>query len=126
MRPRKTVLLHCVDDQRCSEIKFLLTTQGFNVSTRVSSPGRFAPQCALVQDDISLGSEQFAEFVDKEIPDCRILVMCQMARRKKGTYPATARRISDRLPAIELLDWVRLATQRKRGPKLRREVLNAS
>jgi hypothetical protein len=114
VRPKKTILLHCSDEVRCSLIRFVLQNAGYNVMACVSGLPPL-PDVALFIDDAMLGTEDLAHHVHPEVP---LLVLLRKDRRGVN-YPARAFLIPHPIDNAELLERIKLAVQRKSGPKKR-------
>lgn len=119
MKPKKIVLLVCSNDNRRSELSFLLTLKGYRVIGGIS---KFppVPNLALFVDGPE--SESVAQVVDELHWDLPLLVMIREPRRYVCRYPARAFFVAEKVTAAELIERVKVLGTRKRGPKKARPV----
>lgn len=115
MRPKRVILLYCASDDRRHELTFILETKGYRVVTE-----GFADLAIIVDSKHGAGAAVWWSEEMAADASCRcnaILVMLNHTRRTWCRYPANSMMVADSLPMAKVLDWVRLMTIRKRGPR---------
>lgn len=111
MKPAKRIFIRCADEKRCSVLAFVLGTRGYTV---LSNP-YLLPDVALFVDDRRSYPCETAFALPKDLP---LLVMITPERRcYRLSYPTHALFVADKLSTVELLEWMRIMSSRKRGPK---------
>lgn len=111
-RPKKVILLYCTCEARRRELSFMLTTRGYGVMAIVS-PHPPLPDVAVFVDDMRPDSVDICYMVPPAVP---LLVILKPARFGLN-YPVHAILLQHSTSMAELLEWVRIAVARKRGPK---------
>lgn len=113
MRPKKTILLACRDEVKCSLLRFLLQNHGYHVFG--AGPEDVFTDMALIIDDAQLATEDLACSVHPDVP---LLVLLRKDRAGVN-YPTRAILMPQCIANIDLLDRIRMMMSRKRGPKKR-------
>jgi hypothetical protein len=120
MRPRKSVLLYCADDDHRMELAFLLKNHGYSVLGGISDYPP-VPRVALVIEDRTLATAVAANAIADLLPEVPLLVLLAPGRKVMPPgYPGNAQIIVNEESGIvhaTLLWRIYVAAKRKTGPK---------
>lgn len=111
MRPKKAILLFCANENRCRELRFMLEVRGYLV---VDMEDEGTADCALVIAN-PISSMNAAYAIAERDRDMPLLVM--VASGEEMYYPIGARFVVVKASTVVLLEFIKLAVSRKRGPK---------
>jgi len=116
MRPKKIIFLFSSDEDQRSTLAYLLWTRSYEVR------GGLPPQAdmALIVHDWrnsedSIAAARALPQMDPPLP--LLVVVPKLSEYFTGLYPAHARFLTRKTPPAEMLEWIRIALARKRGPK---------
>jgi hypothetical protein len=120
LRPKKTVLLYCADDDHRMELAFLLRNHGYLVLGGISDYPP-VPRVALVIEDRTLATSAMARMIAKRLPEIPLIVVLAPGRKVLPPgYPGTAQIIVSEESGLHhatLLYRLHVAAKRKTGPK---------
>ena len=122
--PHKIILLYCANERERSILRCVLDTKGYRVVGGISAEAP-VPDMALVIDDSTLETMIAAQSIARLLPFVPMLVVPNPKRSSlpEDDYPSTAQFVPSQ--TIDLVERLRWAVMRKRGPKPRAINLNA-
>lgn len=116
MRPRKKILLHCVDEDRRSVLAFVLDNRGYRV---IAGLGRDEDIALAILVDDGAESEAFANIASEYMPELHAFVLIRHQVRGARAYPPCFAFVDNKVEISDLLERIRIVASRKRGPKKR-------
>lgn len=120
MRPRKSVLLYCADDDHRMELSFLLKNHGYSVLGDIPDYPAM-PRVALVIEDRTPATADMACMIARHLPEVPLLVLLAPGRKVLPPgYPGNTQIIVNEESGMihaTLLWRIYVAAKRKTGPK---------